>query len=460
MKKIHYLILLLAVILAGCTNGALKKEVDSLKNDLNSQADLIKQIQKGLTVKSVDKSGNGYTITFSNNNTISLQDGQSSVITIGTNGNWFIDGVDTGKASEGANGSSPNIIIGANGNWFINGVDTGKPSKGTTGANGKDAPVIIAIIKTQDSFIFNFSDGSSIRANMEQKLAIVGWGDSLTAGSGGNGTTYLSVLQSLLGSSYNTVNCGVGGEAAATIAARQGGVTAYLSKGFTLPKSTDWLVISQNITMGNTFTNKYGESIVPLQRDNDISVNPCYIQNVECTLNYDAVNKNWRIHRNVVSDHETIIPVNSPVFFYGSKAYRSAYAQVFWLGHNDSADYLLNGQLIAYYQQMISFSGSPNFLTIGLHTGTAATRAKFEKSMSDTFGQRFINWREYISSMQAFYDAGLTPTQADLDAIAEGSLPPSFWSSPDDMIHLNAKGYTLLGKLIYKRFQILGIQGL
>jgi hypothetical protein len=75
--------------------------------------------------------------------------------------------------------------------------------------------------------------------------------------------------------------------------------------------------------------------------------------------------------------------------------------------------------------------------------------------MSDTFGQRFINWREYISSMQAFYDAGLTPTQADLDAIAEGSLPPSFWSSPDDMIHLNAKGYTLLGKLIYKRFQIL-----
>jgi hypothetical protein len=64
------------------------------------------------------------------------QDGHSPVVTIGDNGNWFIDGVDTGKSAKGEDGapgepgSTPTIEIGDNGNWIINGEDTGKPSKG------------------------------------------------------------------------------------------------------------------------------------------------------------------------------------------------------------------------------------------------------------------------------------------------------------------------------------------
>ncbi|MGL5764654.1 MAG: exosporium glycoprotein BclB-related protein, partial [Sarcina sp.] len=53
------------------------------------------------------------------------------------NGNWFINGVDTGYPSRGpagANGYTP--YIGPNGNWFINGVDTGFPSRGPVGATG------------------------------------------------------------------------------------------------------------------------------------------------------------------------------------------------------------------------------------------------------------------------------------------------------------------------------------
>ncbi len=56
-------------------------------------------------------------------------DGVAPVVTIGDNGNWFINGVDTGKPS-----------------WFINGVDTGKPSRGekgetgATGATGAQGP--------------------------------------------------------------------------------------------------------------------------------------------------------------------------------------------------------------------------------------------------------------------------------------------------------------------------------
>lgn len=54
---------------------------------------------------------------------------------IGPNGNWFIDGVDTGKPSV----IIPEIGPGPNFHWFIDGVDTGKPSRGADGAPGKTA---------------------------------------------------------------------------------------------------------------------------------------------------------------------------------------------------------------------------------------------------------------------------------------------------------------------------------
>ena len=58
------------------------------------------------------------------------KDGYTPVI--GDNGNWWIDGKDTGK---------PSVVIpviGDNGNWWIDGKDTGKPSRGDKGDNGDD----------------------------------------------------------------------------------------------------------------------------------------------------------------------------------------------------------------------------------------------------------------------------------------------------------------------------------
>jgi hypothetical protein len=53
---------------------------------------------------------------------------------VGENGNWFVDGIDTGTHAQGERGPVPNV--GENGNWFVDGVDTGvlsgKPSVGDT----------------------------------------------------------------------------------------------------------------------------------------------------------------------------------------------------------------------------------------------------------------------------------------------------------------------------------------
>ena len=55
-------------------------------------------------------------------------------ITIGENGNWFVNGVDTGVSALGTAGETP--YIGPNGNWWIGMTDTGESAKGDIGPQG------------------------------------------------------------------------------------------------------------------------------------------------------------------------------------------------------------------------------------------------------------------------------------------------------------------------------------
>ena len=75
-----------------------------------------------------------------------------SVVAIGDNGNWYIDGKDTkiparGKDGEdglnGTNGKDADIFINTDGYWVINGKVTDVMAKGQDGTNGKDAVVTI-----------------------------------------------------------------------------------------------------------------------------------------------------------------------------------------------------------------------------------------------------------------------------------------------------------------------------
>ena len=82
------------------------------------------------------------------------KDGHTPVITIGENGNWFIDGADTGVKAEaikgetgapgadGEDGDTP--YIGENGNWWIDGVDTGVKAEGKDG-NDNNKIIILCI---------------------------------------------------------------------------------------------------------------------------------------------------------------------------------------------------------------------------------------------------------------------------------------------------------------------------
>ena len=82
--------------------------------------------QNGVSVVSVEKTGTDglvdtYTITFSDNSTTTF------TVTNGEKGD---------QGDPGTSGSTPQITIGDNGNWFVDGVDTGKAAQGEKGDQG------------------------------------------------------------------------------------------------------------------------------------------------------------------------------------------------------------------------------------------------------------------------------------------------------------------------------------
>ena len=173
---------------------------------------------QALTIIESKEDADGNTlITFSDHSTILVkkgQDAQAPRVEIGSNGNWFINGVDSGKPAQGAKGQdgqngqsitvletkldadgntlvtfsdgssvtiqkgadaqAPRIHIGANGNWFINDVDTGKPAQGAKGQDGQDGKdgKSVSILETKldkdGNTLVIFTDGSQVSIHKGQ----------------------------------------------------------------------------------------------------------------------------------------------------------------------------------------------------------------------------------------------------------------------------------------------------
>ena len=191
VKKKYLALMLLGAITSfsiyGCGNS--NEEHNNDNKNIN-WAEVVKNV---ISIEKTDTNGNvdTYTVTCENGYSFSFEvtnglngeqgiqgekgeDGHTPVITIGENGNWVIDGVDTGISAkgekgdtgekgedgltpfigengnwwigetdtgvkaEGTDGTSSRVEIGENGNWFIDGVDTGISAYGEDGADGTD----------------------------------------------------------------------------------------------------------------------------------------------------------------------------------------------------------------------------------------------------------------------------------------------------------------------------------
>lgn len=135
MNKKLFGTLLLGSLLMGGTFVSCKDyddDIDNLQKQIESHATAISQLQSAVAslsyVTNVAKNGDGIDVTFSNGTTTTIktikgENGQDgSVVTIGENGNWAIDGKDTGVPAKGEAGKSP--VIGEDGCWAVYNAET------------------------------------------------------------------------------------------------------------------------------------------------------------------------------------------------------------------------------------------------------------------------------------------------------------------------------------------------
>ena len=100
--------------------AGLEDRITAVEKSLN---ELKAQISGGAVITNVESTANGVKVTLSNGKTFELTNGQ--------------DGAKGDKGDTGAAGQAGSVItIGENGNWVIDGIDTGKPSRGEKGDKG------------------------------------------------------------------------------------------------------------------------------------------------------------------------------------------------------------------------------------------------------------------------------------------------------------------------------------
>ena len=104
----------------------------------------------------------------------------------------------------------------------------------------------------------------------------------------------------------------------------------------------------------------------------------------------------------------------------------------------------------------------PRFLILGHHhnTGLAGddnfARPHVDQVNAynrDTYGPLYFDTIEVYSDLDRWAEAGITPTQADLDDLALGNKPPSL---AHDTSHFNADGYRILATAIREHMADLG----
>lgn len=272
------------------------------------------------------------------------------------------------------------------------------------------------------------------------------FGDSLTQGTGGNGISYPSVLKGLVGDNYDVINQGSGGENTIAILSRQGSVATYVNN-ITIPSKRTAVKLCQSneYLESNLGTN----SLLSIAGDMT-GINPCYINGVRGILS--KVNDGNGVYYTFTRSkdgEELVIDRPTRVFFYSTDRYNHS---ILCLLIGQNGGYSTKEELVEQIRNAIRHNGSDKYIILGLTTGSNTERAGLEKAMQNAFGLHYLNTRKYLY-MYGLSDANIKPTTQDEDDIKNGIVPNSLRS---DSVHLNGKGYTVLGNIVYKKGVELG----
>ncbi len=268
------------------------------------------------------------------------------------------------------------------------------------------------------------------------------WGDSMTAGAGGGGTTYPAVLQSLLtaaGYTSTVFNRGVGGENAPTICARAGGNPFIaLLVGGVIPATTTAVEI--------TLQPINGQVTKPLMQG--ASSYTGRLGNVPGTFSRTVVDTTYTYFFTRAKAGTEII-ANRPLPLYldiGDQARGDI--TIIWIGQNGPNDVRAIQDAKAIIQRMTALD--KRYLVIS-KPGGSSTSDVDDAAWFAEFGRRFIPIRQYLVKY-GLADAGIEPTAQDITDMANGTVPTSLRF---DGVHWLAPGYTILANIVFQRLKEL-----
>lgn len=351
----------------------------------------------------------------------------------------------------------------AEGVWF----GTNKEVYDYVNAINKVTKEINTVTNNSDMTVYLNINGVNVELDAGEKYSInesqlnlpeiACWGDSLTLGKGSSDRStksYPSILAKLSGATV--YNMGVGGETATTIAAKQGALDIVFTEGFTIPASC-----SESIEI--KFAASNGGVVTP--RDAAIGGwTPCTINGVEGKMEivvdtsvWPRVLKSAHFKRNVSGEAVTVnigdklipyaqkIKPDINIIFSGTNGA--------WTSANESipSDYTANiPEFLELLDSQRKLSNNPDkYIIIGLTAGDEARWSELDTAMEQKFGENFLDVRAFLSSEEAFEQAGITPSESDTAAFSTGAVPPSFLSS--DGTHFNDTGYALIAHCVYNK---------
>lgn len=307
-----------------------------------------------------------------------------------------------------------------------------------------------------------------LSAIKETLSGIVCWGDSITAGVGGQGTTYAVQLQSLLQTDMATrfqafypvdfvttkpyrlvvpvSNMGVAGESSLTVVGRNGAIPYVMTEDVTIPADI-------NTSVRIRFTSQDGTVVEPMIQGTR-GIGSVTIGGVQGTLTVRQVygeESRYAYFFNRFEEGESVtVPTGTVVETEGSGAYKD-YLAVIQLGnyggYEDADDLIRQIKAIAQGQ-----NNPERYIVLGVTVGDRAHVEEMNSALAAEFGDRFIDIWQYMSD-QGMKDAGLELTFDDVKAIEAGLLPISL---TDGSSAFNATGYRLIAECIYRKIYELG----
>ena len=280
---------------------------------------------------------------------------------------------------------------------------------------------------------------------MQELPGIVCWGDSLTAGYGGNGESYPATLERLIAQrlidGIPVVNNGVCVEQSYTIMARAG-VWAIYAEGFTIPAECESVEVHL-ILEGGIYTN--------LTHFGDGGLNPVTIEGVKgiLTPSHHEDEYGYVYFTRLEPGEAVEVPNMSLVHPVSKQAYDN-YVNIIFMGENgiyDSAD-----DLVRQHQRFIDVRKLDRYIIIGLTTGDNDSRGELSQKMAEHFGSNYIDMRTEL--VQRGPELAGVGRWADEAYYFEKGLVMGYLKSDD--IHLNEYGYRAVGEIVYERMEALG----